>query len=66
MTKLARVCESIVGRIESGALRAGDRLPSEERLAQGLRVSVGTDAEMRVLTDTLDAWLVRTAHNLPQ
>jgi DNA-binding GntR family transcriptional regulator len=42
MTKLARVCDSIVGRIESGALRQGDRLPSEERLAAGFRVSVGT------------------------
>lgn len=42
MTKLSRVCGSIVGRIESGALRQGDRLPSEERLAAGFRVSVGT------------------------
>ena len=42
MTKLARVCDSIVGRIESGALRQGDRLPSEEQLATGFRVSVGT------------------------
>lgn len=42
MTKLARVCDSIVDRIESGALREGDRLPSEERLASGFRVSVGT------------------------
>jgi len=42
VTKLARVCDSIVGRIESGALRQGDRLPSEERLAAGFRVSVGT------------------------
>jgi DNA-binding GntR family transcriptional regulator len=42
MTKLARVCDSIVGRIESGALREGDRLPSEEQLAAGFRVSVGT------------------------
>jgi DNA-binding GntR family transcriptional regulator len=42
VTKLDRVCDSIVGRIESGALREGDRLPSEERLAQGFRVSVGT------------------------
>ncbi len=42
MTKLARVCDSIVGRIESGALRDGDRLPSEEQLAAGFRVSVGT------------------------
>ena len=42
MTKLARVCDSIVGRIESGSLREGDRLPSEEQLAAGFRVSVGT------------------------
>jgi len=42
VTKLARVWESIVARIESGALREGDRLPSEERLAAGFRVSVGT------------------------
>jgi DNA-binding GntR family transcriptional regulator len=42
MTKLARVSDSSVGRIESGALRQGDRLPSEERLAAGFRVSVGT------------------------
>ena len=33
MTKLERVCESITRRIESGALREGDRLPSEEQLA---------------------------------
>ncbi|TAK81561.1 MAG: GntR family transcriptional regulator [Betaproteobacteria bacterium] len=42
MTKLARVCDSIVARIESGALREGDRLPSESQLAAGFRVSVGT------------------------
>ncbi len=40
--------------------------PSHALTASFLRISVGTDAEMRVLTDTLDAWLVRTAHNLPQ
>lgn len=42
MTKLSQVCESIVSRIESGALRQGDRLPSEAQLAAGFRVSVGT------------------------
>lgn len=42
MTKLSRVSESIVARIESGALREGDRLPSEEQLAAGFKVSVGT------------------------
>ena len=42
MTKLSRICDSIIGRIESGALLEGDRLPSEERLAASYRVSVGT------------------------
>lgn len=42
MTKVDGVCESIVGRIESGSLRGGDRLPSEEQLAHLLGVSVGT------------------------
>ena len=42
MTKLARVCDSIIGRIESGALREGDRLPSEAQLAASFKVSVGT------------------------
>jgi DNA-binding GntR family transcriptional regulator len=42
MTKLERVCEAIVRRIESGALRERDRLPSEAQLASQLRVSVGT------------------------
>lgn len=42
MTKLARIQESITRRILSGALRQGDRLPSEEELAASHRVSVGT------------------------
>jgi DNA-binding GntR family transcriptional regulator len=42
MTKCERVCESISQRIESGALREGDRLPSEAQLAAQFRVSVGT------------------------
>lgn len=42
MTKLERVYDSIIDRIESGILRAGDQLPSEERLAASYRVSVGT------------------------
>lgn len=42
VTKLTRVCEAIIGQIESGAIREGDRLPSEEQLAAGFHVSVGT------------------------
>lgn len=42
MTKAERLCDAIVGQIESGTLRGGDRLPSEEQLAQLNRVSVGT------------------------
>lgn len=41
-TKLERICETIIARVESGALREGDRLPSEEQLAAGLKASVGT------------------------
>lgn len=42
MTKSERVLHSISRRIESGSLREGDRLPSEERLAAQFQVSVGT------------------------
>lgn len=41
-TKLERICDFVIARIESGALRDGDRLPSEERLAASLKASVGT------------------------
>ena len=41
-TKLERICDTVIARIESGALREGDRLPSEEQLAASLRASVGT------------------------
>ena len=42
VTKTGRVTEAIVRKIESGALREGDRLPSEEELAASHGVSVGT------------------------
>lgn len=42
MTKFERVSESILRRIESGSLREGDRLPSEEQMATQFHVSVGT------------------------
>jgi DNA-binding GntR family transcriptional regulator len=42
VTKSERVQQSISRRIESGSLRQGDRLPSEEQLATQFGVSVGT------------------------
>ena len=41
-TKLERICDTVIARIESGALREGDQLPSEEQLAASLKASVGT------------------------
>lgn len=42
MTKCERVVGTISRRIESGALREGDRLPSESQLAAQFGVSLGT------------------------
>jgi len=42
MTKLEIIANSIVSNIEQGALREGDQLPSEEKLAEQHGVSVGT------------------------
>ncbi|CAB3808423.1 hypothetical protein LMG28688_06762 [Paraburkholderia caffeinitolerans] len=42
MTKLSMVSDAIIRHIESGALREGDRLPSEGELAANHGVSVGT------------------------
>ena len=42
MTKLEMIANSIVSDIERGALREGDQLPSEEKLAEQHSVSVGT------------------------
>ncbi|MEO8203945.1 MAG: GntR family transcriptional regulator [Betaproteobacteria bacterium] len=41
-TKLERICDTVIARIESGALQEGDRLPSEEQLAASMSASVGT------------------------
>lgn len=41
-TKLERICDTVIARIESGALREGEQLPSEEQLAASLKASVGT------------------------
>ena len=41
-TKLERICDTVIARIESGSLREGDRLPSEEQLAATMKASVGT------------------------
>ena len=42
VTKLSKVADTIIADIESGALREGDQLPSEDKLAVKYRVSVGT------------------------
>lgn len=42
MTKLSKIADTILADIESGVLREGDQLPSEEKLAAKYRVSVGT------------------------
>lgn len=42
VTKLSKVADAIIADIESGALREGDQLPSEGKLAANYKVSVGT------------------------
>ena len=42
VSKASRVSDAIMRAIESGELREGDRLPSEEELAAQHGVSVGT------------------------
>ena len=60
MTKLERVSDAIIGAIESGELREGDRLPSEEEFAAQHRVSVGT--MQKALTRLAHAGLIRREH----
>ncbi len=42
MTKLSEIADAILADVESGNLREGDRLSSEEKLADRFKVSVGT------------------------
>lgn len=60
MTKLERVSEAIIGAIESGQLREGDRLPAEEEFAAQHRVSVGT--MQKALARLANAGLIRREH----
>src|SRR6218665_3243798 len=60
MTKLERVSNTIIEAIESGALREGHRLPSEEELAVQHRVSVGT--MQKALARLAHAGLIRREH----
>lgn len=60
MTKIERIAESLLRRIESGSLREGDRLPSEEQLAQQHHVSVGT--LQKALERLARSGLVRREH----
>ncbi|MCW5259340.1 GntR family transcriptional regulator [Verminephrobacter eiseniae] len=60
MTKLERISNAIIEAIESGALREGHRLPSEEELAVQHRVSVGT--MQKALARLAHAGLIRREH----
>jgi len=60
MTKLERVSDAIIEAIESGALREGDRLPSEEEFAAQHEVSVGT--MQKALAKLANAGLIRREH----
>lgn len=60
MTKLERVSDAIIGAIEAGELREGDRLPSEEEFAAQHRVSVGT--MQKALARLAHAGLIRREH----
>lgn len=60
MTKAERVSDTILRRIESGSLREGDRLPSEEQMAARFHVSVGT--VQKALDRLARSQLVRREH----
>jgi DNA-binding GntR family transcriptional regulator len=60
VSKASRVSDAIVQAIESGALREGDRLPSEEELAAQHGVSVGT--MQKVLGRLSNDGLIRREH----
>jgi len=59
-SKASRVSDAIVQAIESGTLREGDRLPSEEELAARHGVSVGT--MQKVLGRLSHEGLIRREH----
>lgn len=59
-TKHELVSDAIVEAIESGVLREGDRLPSEEEIAAQHNVSVGTI--QKTLTRLAHAGLIRREH----
>lgn len=60
ITKLSRVSDEIMRPIESGELREGDRLPSEEELAVLHEVSVGT--VQKALGRLVHAGVIRREH----
>lgn len=60
VTKLAQISNKIIADIEAGTLREGDRLPSEEKLAETHRVSVGT--VQKVLARLAHSGLVSREH----
>jgi GntR family transcriptional regulator len=60
MTKHERVSDAIIEAIESGQLREGDRLPSEDEFAAQHNVSVGT--MQKALARLANAGLIRREH----
>ena len=57
MTKISRIVEDIMRHVESGALKQGDRLPSEAELATTHNVSVGT--AQKALTRLVHSGLIK-------
>jgi GntR family transcriptional regulator len=60
VTKLSQVSDTIIADIEAGVLREGDQLPSEEKLAETHRVSVGT--VQKVLARLAHSGLISREH----
>lgn len=59
-TKFSRIVETIAKRIQSGKLKEGDRLPSEEQFAKDFVVSLGT--AQKALVELVHQGLITRQH----